>query len=364
MNLALRSILLRTALALACVVAPWAAVAASTPYQLGIYYYPGWSPGVKGPTEPDTWSSIKPYAKDREPMLGWYRDDKAVTLDRQLGWMSDAGLSFVIFDWYWENAKPATQTAVLAYLAAAQRTKVKYSLMWANHTAEPKTLGEWDALVDFWLANHFKRPEYLRIDNKPVMFVFSPDVLRSQATAMGTTTAAMLTRARARASAAGVPGIYFVLGVVASQFWVRDFAFNSGFDALSAYNYHFGIAGEDSTRTPYSKSYDELDQYYRMQWNWIVKYSKLPYFVPMTAGWDRTPWGGSSQPGHDNSVSTPATFEAHLRAGKALMDANPDKTKRIGVLCCWNEYGEGSIIEPTKKFGMQYLERIQDVFVP
>src|SRR6186713_2446003 len=105
MTMGIRSSFLRsflcTALALACWAAPFAASAA-TPYQLGMYYYPGWSPNVKGAAEPDTWSSIKPYAKDREPMLGWYRDDKAVTLDRQIGWMADAGISFIIFDWYWE----------------------------------------------------------------------------------------------------------------------------------------------------------------------------------------------------------------------------------------------------------------------
>ena len=40
------------------------------------------------------------------------------------------------------------------------------------------------------------------------------------------------------------------------------------------------------------------------------------------------------------------------------------KTLRTGIICCWNEYGEGSYIEPTKAFGMQYLERVKKVFAP
>jgi len=334
---------------------------AAGPYRLGMYYYPGWSPGIKGENQADTWVAIKKFP-EREPMLGWYRDDQARTLDRQIDWMADAGINFIVFDWYWENAKPARQTSVLAFLASAKRSRLKYGLLWANHTAEPKTLAEWDALVDFWVSNHFNRPEYVRIDNKPAIYIFSPDVLRAQATAMQVTTAQLLDRARARAVAAGLPGIYFVLGVVAARYWVLDYAVRSGFDAMSAYNLHFAMAGEDNTKGPISENYDQLDKAYRTQWDWILKNTKIPYFPPMTSGWDKSPWGGSTPAAHDNSVSTPDTFEAHLRAAKAMMDAYPDKTKRTGMLCCWNEFGEGSYIEPTKKFGMRYLEKVQDVF--
>ena len=127
-------------------------------------------------------------------------------------------------------------------------------------------------------------------------------------------------------------------------------------------SFSFAIAGEESTKGPISETYDQLDKAYRTQWEWILKNSKLPYFTPMTSGWDKRPWGGSSPAAHDNSVSTPETFESHLRAAKALMDAYPERSKRTGMLCCWNEFGEGSYIEPTKRHGMRYLEKVQDVF--
>ena len=31
---------------------------------------------------------------------------------------------------------------------------------------------------------------------------------------------------------------------------------------------------------------------------------------------------------------------------------------RIGVVCCWNEFGEGSYIEPTKEMGAAVVERL------
>ncbi|WP_298391072.1 glycoside hydrolase family 99-like domain-containing protein, partial [Hydrotalea sp.] len=61
-------------------------------------------------------------------------------------------------------------------------------------------------------------------------------------------------------------------------------------------------------------------------------------------------------------VSTPDEFEAHLKRAKIFMTRNPEKTKKIGIICAWNEFGEGSYIEPTKKFGFQYLERVKKIF--
>jgi len=88
----------------------------------------------------------------------------------------------------------------------------------------------------------------------------------------------------------------------------------------------------------------------------------VPYIIPMTSGWDKGPWGGSTDKEHDKSISTPDTFEKHLRAAKARMDSYPSQSMKTGIICCWNEFGEGSYIEPTKKYGTQYLERVKKVF--
>jgi hypothetical protein len=187
-------------------------------------------------------------------------------------------------------------------------------------------------------------------------------VLHEQAAVIGLSVAKLLDRTRAKARSAGLKGVYFVLCVPAIAHWVKGFAPEAGFDALSAYNYHFGVEGDAAKKMPHSTSFKELDDGYRMQWRWIVANSSLPYFPAISSGWDSRPWGGSKQPGHDNSVSTPETFEDHLRAAKALMDAHPEKTKRMAVVCCWNEFAEGSYIEPSKIFGTKYLERMRRVF--
>ncbi|NMG29253.1 glycoside hydrolase family 99-like domain-containing protein [Aromatoleum evansii] len=350
----------RLALAFLLVIGSQTSYAAD--YTIGVYYYPGWSPYTKGSHEPDPWLAIKAYP-EREPLLGWYNDAQRQVLDTQLGWMADYGIDFVTFDWYWEKGRPAPETSVRAYLQSPERARVRYSLLWANHTKEPRTLQEWDALVDYWIGRHLQNPEYVKIQGKPVLFVFSADVIRDQAKIIGLKVAEMLDRAREKAKAAGLPGIYFVLSVPATDYWVQKFAPESGFDALSAYNYHFGLAGNSDQRTPDSHSFEELDSAYQMQWNWIIKNSNLPYFIPMTSGWDKRPWGGSKKdPRHDDSISTPDSFERHLLKARVLLKANPSKTQGVGMVCCWNEYGEGSYVEPTKLYGFEYLKRINMVF--
>jgi hypothetical protein len=327
---------------------------------IGIYYYPGWSPTM-GVYKPDPWKVIKPYP-EREPMLGWYRDDNMETVNQQLEWMADYGVDFVSFAWYWIGGRPSPETSVRAYLNAPARARVSYALLWANHFKSPESLAERNSIVEFWLVRHLQNPEYLQIEGKPVIFVFSNEFLKNQAKSIGMEPVKMLEHARQAARNFGLNGIYFVLCTEASDFWVKDFAVRAGFDALSAYNYHFGVEGNLHKATRPSHSFSELSADYQIQWKWILKNSALPYFVPMTSGWDKRPWGGSEDPLHDNSMSTPQEFEAHLRAGYTAITTNQSKTKGIGMLCCWNEYGEGSIIEPSKRYGFEYLQRIQKVF--
>lgn len=347
----------RAAAALLLLLISAAGGAAADDYSIGVFYYPGWSPGARGP---DPWAPIRAFPQ-REPKLGWYRDDRVETLSTQLEWMQRYGIRFVVFDWYWRAGAVQQEQALKAYLQSPGRAQVRFSLLWANHWATP-ALADFDAMVDYWVRNYLTRPEYLRIDDKPVVFIFSPDELVDSARRMGVAAPGLIERARARAARAGLPGIYFVMATPALEHWARSMAPALGFDALSAYNYHAGFRGSADSRTAPSRSFSDLDQAYRMNWNWIVQHAPLPYIVPMSAGWDKRPWGGSGDPRHDLSYGTPAGFETHLRAARALMDAQPDKTLRMGVICCWNEFGEGSVIEPTRHDGFGFLERVQKVF--
>ena len=199
----------------------------------------------------------------------------------------------------------------------------------------------------------------MKIDDKPVVFIFSPYKLRENARKFGKDVKELLEFARAKAMQAGLKGIYFVAQPDTTEYWVKNFIPKTGFDAISAYNYHRGFSGKHD-EGGLSTNYEELASGYRQNWDWIIRNSPVPYLIPVTSGWNSRPWGSNTP--HDNSVSTPESFKKHLQDAKRHCDQSPEKTLRTVVICCWNEFGEGSYIEPTKKWQFQYLQQVKDVF--
>lgn len=319
-------------------------------YQIGVYYFPGWRAGLKAAPAMEPWQRIKAF-KQREPMLGWYDDGAANVMDQQLAWMHDYGLSYVVFDWYWGGGKPLLEHGLRAYFAAENRSRMPFALMWANHDEAPTSKEDFKAMVRFWIDNYFKRPETFKVDGRPVVFILDHQQLMDRAKRFGMDAAGLIATAQDMMRGEKLPPIFFVGSTFNSPK-----ASTIGYAATSTYNYH-------GLNRP-SRSYTELTSDYSKAWQFQTGRHGVPYIVPMTQGWDRTPWGGSKDPEHDRSGGDLRDFEAHLRAARDFIDGHEAQTRGMGVICCWNEYGEGSYIEPTKEAGFGYLEIVKAVFGP
>ena len=59
--------------------------------------------------------------------------------------------------------------------------------------------------------------------------------------------------------------------------------------------------------------------------------------------------------------NTPEKFKKALEMTKAKLDLR--KGNKIFNINCWNEWTEGSYLEPDTVNGMAYLEGIRDVFL-
>lgn len=323
-------------------------------YMIGTYYYPGWKGDAAAWSGRDPWAPIKKFP-EREPLLGWYDEGDVDVMVQHLQWMHEYSIKFVVFVWYWTGGRARNEHALAAYFKAKNKNLVQFSILWANHEAAPRSADDFTTMVRYWVRYYFKDHQYQRTDNKPVVHIFSPNALEQKAKAFGSSASELIAKANAIAKEHGYDGMYFVAGTPASSFASQG-AQQVGYVGLTAYNYTGG------TSPGVSHNYVALDRDYQEHWNWILSKSELPYLIPMTSGWDRRPWGGSTDPRRDLSVSTPDSFEAHLQAAKTYMDKYPERTGSMGVICCWNEFGEGSFIEPTKTFQMQYLERVKKVF--
>jgi hypothetical protein len=341
-----------------------AAQAYSSPnYDIGVYYFGGWKDNQMGASSPTPWAALKRYP-DREPLLGRYAEDSAGIMSQQLQWMRQYGIDFVVFNWYWARHNvPMLDHAVKAYLALNPKPNVKFAVQWSNHTDYNFSRDQLDAMFKYWVHNYFKRPEYQLYEGKPVVYIFSAQTWARNAAAIGLTSAQLIDRLNTIAKAMGLPGVSVIGGLWGGDKSL-DYSPANGFSALTLYNYHSpaNIALQPTRKGNFSRSFAELHQSYANQWQWMIKNTTPKYIVPMTSGWDKRPWGGSSDPLHDDSRSLPVEFAQHLQAAKAFMDSNAGRTLRTGVICCWNEFGEGSFIEPTKVDGVKYLEPVRDAF--
>jgi len=331
--------------------------------RVGVYYFPGWRDHVLGNGSPTPWRAIHAYP-EREPLLGWYDDGNVANVDRQLGWMAEYGIRFVVLDWYWNRDLGVLQSQTLtAYLKAPNRTRVPIALLWANHTEAPRDRADFAAMVTRWIES-FRHPEYFRVDGRPVIFVFSTAMLEQRAQAFGASARELLESARSAARRAGIGELFIVGGAGAFDPTPLRAATgaSTGYDAFSAYNYNGPGTHAYADGHTDSHSFRELTEGYSDQWRWMLSQPRVSFVLPMSAGWDRRPWGGSDDPQHDDSRPTPAAFAAHLREGRDSLLRNASRTHGLGVICCWNEFGEGSYIEPTQRDQFEYLSAVRDVF--
>lgn len=329
---------------------------------VGVYYFPGWH-SVMSLRPQDTWKPIKSYP-EREPMLGWYDESSVSTMEQQVASMSNYGIDYMVYDWYWRNDSSmgvAFNQPIDSYLLSHNRNLIKFAILWANHTQVPSSIEQYKLIVNYWIDHYFSEDNYLVVEGKPVVFIFSPADMRSHAKKLGVDTNYLLEMAKKMVIDAGYKGVYFVGSANAIARDVNELMPREGYDAISAYNYQFGLSGKYERRTS-SHSYKELVSGYSETWKWILNNSKLPYILPVTSGWDRRPWGGSKDPLADLAVSTPVQFRKHLKEAKKALNTTKKNNSNMLVICCWNEFGEGSYIQPTKYYEYQYLEQILNVF--
>jgi hypothetical protein len=242
------------------------------------------------------------------------------------------------------------------YFKARYRSLLKFCLLWANHNP-PKTSSHEDclAVTRYWIENYFRRPEHLTFDGKPVMIIFSPHRLTEDLGSDGVKRAFEAMRAECRH--AGLQGLYLI-ACVGDAGGARQAA-AEGYDAITAYNWpHLGMTGE-AMFAPF----ETLVPAYRRHWEHLFAESPIPLTpLPVCGGWDSRPWHGEN-----NLVRfgrTPDLFKRHLLDAKQVLEVRSAKSEvRKAVLVeAWNEWGEGSYIEPHAEYGFGYLDAIREVF--
>jgi len=311
-----------------------------TDVTVGCYYFPGHFSAER-------WTPMKRYGAP-VPVLGYYRDGRPEVSDWHIKWAVESGISFFAFDWYYdyETGHVSVHNRALdeGFLKAKYRGLMKFCLMWCNEERKTKpsytekdlrllgrTLGE----------RYFQESNYLGVGGRPVLFVSRPHrVLDSFGKGFR----------QMRPIVAREAGVEI--------FWVANTTTRlaecaeAGFDAVSAYNYaRAGMPGE-WLRSPYN----EMVEGYEETWRRVTTEGSLPYIPPLSPGWDSRPWYGARALVRQGS--TPAKFRRLCERVKPYVDPQLNMV----IVECWNEFGEGSYVEPCEGFGFAYLNALRDVF--
>ncbi|RYG25392.1 hypothetical protein EON82_07290 [bacterium] len=365
------------------------------------YYFGNYHPGDPGNAAQkgagwSEWELVKAakprfpgHAQPNVPLWGYEDESDPKVMARKINAAADHGIDAFIFDWYHYDDGPFLDRPIdRGFLKAKNGKRLKFAFMWANHDwldihpyrrgAPPKLLypgkvtpEAFERIGDYLVKDYFRRSNYWRVEGKPYFSFYDLNNLIGGFGSIEATRAA-LDRLRAKAKAAGLPGLHLnavvwesvILPsertVVDPKKMVRDL----GFDSVTSYVWihHVGLPDQ---RTDYNRVRDGYFDY----WSRVENVYGVPYFPNVTMGWDSSPRADQSQEfgnfGYPfmNTIAnnTPENFRTALEMTKSRL-LKQKSGPRILNINCWNEWTEGSYLEPDTVHGMAYLEAIRDVF--
>ena len=375
------------------------------PITVAAYYYacthpdPRWDKNkYPGFTEWDEIKAAKPrfpgHSQPNPPVWGYRDEAKPEVMAQKIAAAADYGVNAFIFDWYYYDDGPYLEGALEeGFLHATNNARMKFSLMWANHDwydiqgynpaennlkllypgkVTPET---WDKICDLVIARYFKHPSYWLVDGKPYFSLYEmSQFLDSFGSFENARTA--IDKFRAKVRAAGFPGLHFnaivwgepnLPGGKTPPGWPK-LCHDLGLDSLTSYTWvHHGALNYGTF--PVS-DYVWGRRKYMSFWARAETAYGIPYFPNAMVNWDNSPRAAPtadwSHPAAHvvNPVvtgNTPAAFKESLEIIKQRLLDSPTQPKIVTVNA-WNEWPEGSCLEPAEKNGYGYLEAVKAVF--
>lgn len=334
---------------------------------LGAYVFPGWYRDAgrgdypyRTHDEDSEWKRCIAQQPAPRPLLGFYDDSLPEVNDWHIKWALEHGVSFFAFDWYWNAGETRLlRTLERGFLRAKYAPQMKFCIHWCNHALDWKRDGK-PAPLDFskpallemtaYLADHyFRLPNYLTVDGRPVLMAFVPGAL-VQANGGPAGFRATLEEMNRVLRAKGCKDLYLVaLGG-------GSYA-ESGFAAQTAYSY-YGVDPDSKYewKSGCAVPYEDMLAHFETQWQAYAKRPGIDYIVPVGSNWDDRP--RARQRARVIAGKTPELFERLCRASLKHVDPR----NRLAIIEAWNEWGEGSFIEPDQAFGFAFLDRVRRVY--
>lgn len=317
----------------------------------------------------------------REPYNDYYYDllDPAA---RQ--WQSDIAKKHGIYGFcyyhYWFKGKRLLETPMKLVLESGE-PDFPFCLSWAN---EPWTRiwyagGEKEVLIaqeygdekDWaehfnYLSQVFSDKRYIRIDNKPVFIIYRPETIGP--------CEEMLTLWNKLAKENGFNGIYFINTLTGYANKLNNDKFEAAIEFEPGYtiknNLPFFYKTRRLSRRLVKKMLTTLGcdnnlfldrNCYDVIWQQILrrKPSKTKTILGAFLDWDNT--ARRSKNGLIIDGASPDKFQKYL--SRQIDRAKREYSCEYLFINAWNEWAEGTYLEPDKKYGYAYLEAVRNALI-
>ncbi|HNQ35253.1 MAG TPA: glycoside hydrolase family 99-like domain-containing protein, partial [bacterium] len=341
------------------------------------HFGPGWS-------EWELVRSARPrfpgHRQPLEPLWGCYDESDPAWAEREIEAAAGHGIDIFIFDWYWyQGVEILNEALERGFLAASNRNRLRFGLMWANHTIVnvfPAPVGrppaellpivhtpeDLDRVIDHCARNFFVQPNYWFIEGKPWFGFFNLGALLKSLGGLSGA-AAGIERMRRRAERAGFNGLYlggFTGGADGAETFRK-----LGFDHVTTYNI---VTPEGGRPGRALNPYREVAAAHPARWREIAG-AGLPCWPVVTQGWDVSPRNSPGEPwpparwewpfGALIPDNSPELFGRLCSAARRFLSGQPGPA-RVMLLNAWNEWTESSVLAPTRDQGFACLEALRE----
>jgi len=372
-----------------------------SPYQIAAYYFPEYHTDPQNDHwhAPDwtEWELIRRaeprfpgHQQPKVPLWGYQDESDPAVMAQKIDAAADHGLSAFIFDWYWHERGPFLNGALdRGFLGAENNDRLQFALMWANHdwinlfpakrSVPPHTFARgavsravFEAATDHMVRHYFGHPSYWRVDGRPYFSIYELQRLIQGLGGLDETRAALESfRRKVRAAGQGelhlnaiVWGIELLPGEMSMENPDTLLA-SLGFDSTTSYVWIHHAPFDAFPTVPYGRYARRAAE----DWERYTREFALPYYPNVTMGWDPSPRTVQSDiydaHGYPFTAvltdNTPEEFGRALERARAFLDQSGADLP-ILTINAWNEWTEGSYLEPDTRHGFGYLDAIQRVF--
>ncbi|GBC90843.1 hypothetical protein HRbin14_01598 [bacterium HR14] len=256
------------------------------------------------------------------PQLGAYDSSDPKVIEQHCRWAREAGLDGFIFSWWGKGGYEEKPLSQLLQSAQQHRLQVCIYYEAVPEPGNPETaLADWEYI----LRRYGAHPAYLKVDGKPVIFVYARAMEQ-----LSMSQWALVLAEIARRSPPGVCAIADRLDKTACRI----------FDGVHTYNTAGALAGkpleqvEATTESQFREAFQQAGALFRIRCATVI-------------------------PGYDDTkIRTPglavARYEgrSYREQWEAALRLNPDWV----LITSFNEWHEGSEIEPSVEHGDRYLK--------